>query len=119
MEEQLKNRLFGPNQPAKKHKLKKIQVVKMLIFSKEKVRSNVIDSEATSSTSSDSSNDDANERKNQESDIPKSRRTYDQFYHMDIFDEESDQSSNSSNKEGWFYQSADDKKLHEEEINLD
>ena len=72
MEEQLKNRLSGLNQPAKKHKLEKIWVVKTPIVYNKKINS------ATFSLfSSESSNDDANKGKNWESEKSKSRKIYD------------------------------------------
>ncbi len=72
MKEQLKNYLSRLNRPAKKHKLKKIQVVKTPIVYNKK-----IDLATFSSSSFESSNDDANKGKNQESEKPKSKKIYD------------------------------------------
>src|SRR6266542_4076167 len=114
LEEQLKNYLSRLNWLVKKHKLKKIQVVKTPIVYNKK-----IDLATFSLSSFESSNDDINKEKNQKSEKLKFRKIYDQFYHTDIFetnqDEESNQSSSFANE---FYQLADDERLFKKEFNL-
>ena len=71
----------------------------MLIFSKEKVQLAVIDSETSSSSLSDSPNNDANEERYCNSKKQKSKKTYNQFYHMNIFETNQNDKSNNNNDE--------------------